>query len=264
MTERKLDGTTHVVLGNQKLQPQMQILVCDDDPIFLEQLLEKMRGFFISQNMRPVIHAFQKTEIISKSILKSCDIALLDIDLANQQSNGMDIARRLREVRKDAIIIFITNFIEYAPEGYEVQAFRYILKRDVDTSLLPYMQQALEQMRIFRKMLKIRVSGEIIPVPLEDIMYLEVQQHHVTVHLQAQNCAKDTNTYRFYGSLSDLEEDLEPQGFLRIHKCYLVNMRHIKKFQCHGALLDDGVLLRVSEKKYAEQKKKYLLWKSWK
>ncbi len=264
MNNPKLNSTTHVVLGNQQLQAKIQVLVCDDDPIFLEQLIQKTKSFLISQNLKPVIHAFPNAEMVRPSILKGCDIALLDIDLANQQSNGMDIARQLREVRKDAIIIFITNFIEYAPEGYEVQAFRYVLKREVHTSLLPYMQQALEQMRIFRKILKIRVSGEIISVPLEDIVYFEVQQHDVTVHLQTANCEKDTNAYRFHGSLSDLEQELEPQGFLRIHKCYLVNMRHVKKFQCREALLDNGVLLRVSEKKYAEQKKKYLLWKGWK
>lgn len=259
----KLNVTTNTVLDKQEsLNPIVRILVCDDDPVFLERLLHKMRGFFVSQNMIPVIHAFQKAESISKEILKSCDIAFLDVDLANQQYNGMDIARGLREVRKDAIIIFITNFVEYAPEGYEVQAFRYILKRDIQTSLVPYMQQALEQMRIFSKILKIRVNGEIVDVPLEDIIYFEVQQHIVTVHLGTE-IHKQKNKYCFYESLADLEQLLEPQGFLRIHKCYLVNMRHIKKFQCHEMLLDNGTLLRVSEKKYAEQKKKYLLWKGW-
>ena len=47
----------------------------------------------------------------------------------------------------------------------------------------------------------------------------------------------------------------------RTNKSYLVNMRRIKKYQCNEAELDNGQILRVSEKNYAENKKRYLLWK---
>ncbi len=70
-------------------------------------------------------------EEISTQILSSADIAFLDVDYSGKNYNGMDIARKLRSLRKDTVIIFVTNFIEYAPEGYEVQAFRYILKREI-------------------------------------------------------------------------------------------------------------------------------------
>ena len=63
--------------------------------------------------------------------------------------------------------------------------------------------------------------------------------------------------------IQDLEHQLEPKGFLRIHKSYLVNMRHLKKFQCREAVLSNGTVLRVGEKTYADKKKKYLLWKGW-
>ena len=62
-------------------------------------------------------------------------------------------------------------------------------------------------------------------------------------------------------SLSELEEQLEPKGFLRIHKSYLVNMAHLKKYQSQQAVLSDGTVLRVSARSYAAQKQKYLLWK---
>ena len=68
-------------------------------------------------------------------------------------------------------------------------------------------------------------------------------------------------TYRFYSSLANLEEHLATQGFLRIQKSYLVNMRRITKYQCNEARLDNGQTLRVSEKNYSENKKQYLLWK---
>ena len=173
----------------------------------------------------------------------------------------MDIARRLRTQRSDTVLIFVTNFIEYAPEGYEVQAFRYVLKRDIHSDLKPNLLLALKNLN--KETLPIQVNGEIINLALDEILYLEVQQHNVTAVMRQQTQDKKQKEYSFYASLSELEERLEPLGFLRIHKSYLVNMKYIKKFQCREALLTCGITLRVGEKSYAENKQKYLLWKGW-
>ena len=82
----------------------------------------------------------------------------------------------------------------------------------------------------------------------------------MTLKLTSEQKQKE---YTFYAALSDLEERLEPLGFLRIHKSYLVNMKHLKKFQCREATLDNGMTLRVGEKSYSENKQKFLLWKGW-
>lgn len=74
-------------------------------------------------------------ERIPDSILSGCDIAFLDIDFEGKRYNGIDIARRIRSKRKDAVIIFVTNYIEYAPEGYEINAFRYVLKSEISRKL---------------------------------------------------------------------------------------------------------------------------------
>lgn len=114
-----------------------------------------------------------------------------------------------------------------------------------------------------RESLQIQINGEVIDLPLENILFFEVQQHNITAHLQRSPLRKDIKTYSYYGSLTELEQKLEPRGFLRIHKSYLVNMKHLKKFQCREATLDNGMTLRVGEKSYAENKQKFLLWKGW-
>ena len=207
------------------------------------------------------IYTFTDAASVSEQILSGCDIALLDIDFDGAEYNGMDIARKLRSLRSDTVIIFVTNFIEYAPEGYEVQAFRYILKRDLEADLKVVLPLALKQLN--QETLPIQVNGEIIKVPLDDILYLEVQQHNVTVVTRRLTPDRKPKEYCFYATLSDLEGRLEPLGFLRIHKSYLVNMKHLKKFQCREATLDNGMILRVGEKSYAENKQKFLLWKGW-
>lgn len=241
--------------------PMLSILICDDDARMIATMRVTTESVLKEAEKKAKIHTFTDAACISEQIMSGCDIALLDIDFAGAEYNGMDIARKLRSLRSDAVIIFVTNFIEYAPEGYEVQAFRYILKRDMEVDLKAILPLALKQLN--QETLPIHVNGEIIKVPLDDILYLEVKQHNVTVVTRKMAVDRKPKEYNFYASLSDLEERLEPLGFLRIHKSYLVNMKHLKKFQCREATLDNGMTLRVGEKSYAENKQKFLLWKGW-
>ena len=71
------------------------------------------------------------------------DIALLDIDMG--ETNGIELARKLRASNENIVIIFITNFIQYAPEGFEVQAFRYLLKADLSAKLDSYFDSAVQR-----------------------------------------------------------------------------------------------------------------------
>ena len=238
----------------------IRVLICDDDAMFLDSLYDSVAAFLDDKQVKAKLHKFQFLEEISDQMMASCDIAFLDIDYNARNYTGMDIARRLRQFRKDAIIIFVTNFIEYAPEGYEVQAFRYILKRNLQSELKLYLQQAIDQLNTSRETVKIQVNGEYIDLPIEDVLYMEVMQHNVTVYVRK---GKSVKSYEIYSSLSELEERLADRGFLRIHKSILVNLRRITKFQSKAAVLDNGTTLRVSEKGYAENKKKYLLWKGW-
>ena len=257
MMERKGLETSCYLGGD----PMLSILICDDDTTVLTAIRATTEIVLKEFDKKARIHTFTDATSISQQILSDCDIALLDIDFDGAGYNGMDIARKIRSLRSDTVIIFVTNFIEYAPEGYEVQAFRYILKRDLLADLKAILPLALKQLN--QETLPIQVNGEIIKIPLDDILYLEVQQHNVTVVTRKLTAERKPKDYSFYATLSDLGERLEPLGFLRIHKSYLVNMKHLKKFQCREATLDNGIILRVGEKSYAENKQKFLLWKGW-
>lgn len=241
--------------------PMVRILICDDDRLFMSQLQSMIQEALDAASIKAKIHLYTHLEEIGYPILSSCDIAFLDVDLHQENYTGMDVARRLRSARPDAVIFFVTNYIEYAPEGYEVQAFRYVLKNEVQYKLIAYLKQALAERKKSRATIKIQVNGELIDIFLKDILYFESQQHKVVVHIQRSGDRKGIKQYVFYASLSQLEQQLEAQGFLRVHKSYLVNMKHIKKYQCNKMELVNGTTLNVSEKNYSQQKSKYLLWR---
>ncbi len=235
-------------------QKAFPIILCDDDPAFLRELQGELLRLFDKLNMRCDIRTFDCPAAVPEALLAGCSMAFLDIDFENDEGSGIDIARRLRQVNHQALLFFVTNYIDYAPVGFEVQAFRYILKRDRDEVLERYLLQAMEILAEEQEFLRLRDQDSVTDVPLKEIAWMEVMDHYVSIHAGA-------DSFVLNATLSNMERELEAHGFLRIHKSYLVNMAFIRKFRSRECLLADGTLLAVGEKNYPQQKQKYLRWK---
>ncbi len=241
----------------------IRVIVCDDDEVFLNNITRIVDDLLADKGICAKIHMYTDFQKIGFPILSSCDIALLDLDFDGQRYSGIDIARELRTVRPDAIIIFVSNYIEYAPEGYEVNAFRYILKKDIQQKISECISYAVEALAASRATLKIKINGEIIDLPLPKILYIESQLRLVDIHMLSTKPHIPGKVYSYYEKISNLEQQLDSHGFLRIHKSYIVNMKHIQRFQNKEVLLVDGTSLKVSDKDYSEKKKKYLMWRGY-
>lgn len=235
-------------------QNNINVILCDDDPGFLKSLHDEIERTFFRLNMVPEIIAFNSPVDITPEHAAKCDMAFLDIDFESEEQNGIDVARLLRQVNSHARLFFVTNYVDYAPTGYEVQAFRYILKRDLCGVLERYLLQAMENLAEGKETLRLRDQEQTIDLPLEQITYLEVLDHYVSIHAGEK-------VYTLGATLSSLEKELAAHGFLRVHNSYLVNMRFICKFRSRECLLTDGTALAVSAKNYSQQKEKYLMWK---
>lgn len=104
----------------------LHILLCDDDAIFTETLkrLIEAQPEFNRRYMQ--IECVHDPHALKKAAVQKADMIFLDIDMGDV--NGIALARQMRTIRKDAVLIFVTNYGEYAAEGYEVSAFRFLPK----------------------------------------------------------------------------------------------------------------------------------------
>lgn len=237
----------------------ISVIICDDDQQFAYSLKRDVESILREKQYQAKMFVCTCAADIGNELLESCDVAFLDIDFTGENYNGIDIAQLIRQKRNDATIVFVTNYIEYAPVGYEVQAFRYLLKDDISSKLFPCIEQILAHIREVKSTIKIPVDGEIMEFRVSEISFIEAFNHTLIIHVCVDSASE--KKYCCYSTLSKMEMELEDRGFLRLHKSFLVNMAHIKKLTYDNVTLKDGTTLRVSNKMYSDIKKKYMLWK---
>lgn len=235
---------------------KIHILLCDDDKDFLQRLTDVVTGQPLPPGVSACVTKSAHPAAITDQQLSQYQILFLDIDM--DERSGMDIARRVRELHLDTILIFVTNYPEFSIEGYEVRAFRYLMKQEMQQKLPLYFRDALAEIPHGKKELQFSVNAEPYRVAYKDILYLESRQRIVVLHTENPLQGED----RFYAKLEDLENELASDGFLRIQKSYLVNMAHIKKLNYDKVALSNGEELPVSQKHYAQIKIQYLGWKN--
>ncbi len=236
----------------------INVLICDDDECFLAVLKSSVSDILHGMGIPTAVYAYNRAEDITEANYQDCDIAFLDIDFKGETYSGMDIARTLRRHGSKAVIVFVTDYIQFAPEGYEVQAFRYILKEEIDSRLAPYIDQIIQYIRTTRKKLRIQTTEGSVELRTDDIYFVEAQGHIIIFHV----CDDNKREWLFFSAvtLARIESELIDLGFMRLHKSFLVNMAHIKKLTGEEVQLDNGTRLRVSKKMYPESRKRYMMW----
>lgn len=231
----------------------LHIVLCDDDGAFAAAFARRIEALpdYAPRTMR--LQVVQDPAALTDET--PCDLLFLDIDLGAE--NGIRVARRLRRTRPDTVLIFVTNYKEYAPEGYEVNAFRYLAKDELDAKLGPYFRAALAACRTRLRTVELVCDGEPVQLPLPKLVYIESRGHDQYLHLQGA----ERDGFVTHTTLNQLETLLADQGFLRLHKSYLVNMAWLDTLQSGGARLRTGETLPVSARSYRANKQRYLAWK---
>ena len=250
--QRHLSPGKYATIGGS----MVHILICDDDAVFAQDMAKKILALPAYSPKSMNVQCLTNVSAMSAGELTKFDILFLDIDLGDKK--GIELARTMRVHNAEAVLILVTNFSEYAPEGYEVDAFRYLPKAELDRKLPGYFSDALVVCRTRQRKVEIFCEGESMPVPVQALIYVESQGHEQLLHLTGWS-KKELYTRM---TMAQLEELLFPQGFLRIHKRFLVNMAYLQSLQSTGALLTTGKSLKASARNYRENQQKFVDWKT--
>lgn len=167
---------------------------------------------------------------------KGADILLLDIEMGRM--NGVELAKRLRQERDGAQIVFITGYPDFMAEGYEVFALHYLMKPVSYGKLRAVLDRAAENIAKAERRLCVTYDRRTDYVPLSQILYIEAQKQYVLIHAFGK-------TYRMKRSLAGLEEELD-EYFCKCQRSFCVNLRHVTQVKTGGVVLKNGEEIPIS------------------
>ena len=182
-------------------------------------------------------------------------LALLDVDL--ETTNGIALGRQLKQANPDVVLVYISAYLEFAPEGYTVHAFRYLLKRDIERTLPLCLEAVLADHARGGRTLTIHLGRSAVELPLDKIYYLESDLRKINVYGEEPHRI----LYTYYDKLTDLPDEVFENGFLRVGRSTVVNMQYIRQLRNYKVELQNGVELSVSRNGYAAIRSIYLEWK---
>lgn len=233
----------------------MLIAVCDDEKFYREKVQKLLENYLSGYKINYTIQLFSSgEEFLQENENKvKFDIVFMDINMSRM--DGIRTALQMRSVHSHTYIVLITAFIQYALEGYKVDAVRYIMKDTLDSALDECMDTILKKMQLSRINFSF-LEGEKW-LYTDNIFYVESQRHKAVFFYLDEKM----ENYHIYEKLDVIEERLSGYGFLRIHKSYLVNMKHICRISNYTVYLDNGEELSVPRLKYQAVKEEFVAFK---
>lgn len=205
------------------MESAVRVAIVEDSPSDRKLLRQNLSRYEAEKGLRFETEEFSDGEDLVTGYTAEYDLILLDIQMAFM--NGMQTARRVREMDEDVVILFITNAPQYAIEGYKVRAVDYILKPIAWFSFSESLTRALTGIRTRnRRFVTISLKDGRTRLSIDSICYVEVQNHQLIYNTPQ-------GRYVTKGTMRDAEEQLHAGPFFRSNRCYLVNLKYVETYQ---------------------------------
>ncbi len=242
----------------------MRVIVVDDETLARSILIEHLAKVPDVQVIGQAANGFEAVKLAEET---QPDLIFLDIQMP--KLSGFEVLELLGE--RAPAVIFTTAFDEYALRAFEVHAVDYLLKPVEPARLKEAVERAAERLRnrapqpsaqqlavaarppgkTLERVL-IRHEGRVHVLPLERIDYVEAQDDYLAF-------ASNGKRLRKQQTMSELETQLDPTRFVRIHRSFILNIERLARIDLYGkdswlAILSDGSKLPMSRTGHAKLK----------
>lgn len=209
----------------------IRCIIVDDEPLSLETLEAYIKDTPNLQLVAQCQDAFQALDILKK---QSIDLIFLDINMPKLSGISM-----LKSLEKSPLVIFTTAYSEHAVEGFELDAIDYLLKPFSFERFVKAVNKASDRLENNDKSktdyIMLKSDKKIYKIDLDDILYIQAYGDYVKV----VSTQKTVLTHR---TMKNMEENLQNEHFIRIHKSYIIAIKHIKVIEGNQVKINDEFL----------------------
>ncbi len=252
----------------------MRVVIVDDEPLGQRGVRARLAG---ARDVEVVAECATGREAVTAIETLSPDVVFLDIQMPDM--NGFDVLRRLPN-RVLPFVVFVTAHEQYALQAFEAQAVDYLLKpidddrfaatlararllstsqhlMDFDrriSAVLDHVQRS-ELRSKYRLRMVVKARNRTTIVPVTDIDWIAATRDYVTLHVGSKE-------HLVRQTIGSLEQELDPELFLRIHRSTIVQASRISELATlsngeYLVRLRDGTQLRTS-RSYGERLERWL------
>lgn len=243
---------SYVIMVQKGGNVMVHIAIVDDEPKQSEQLQSYLDRYREERGVEMKVTCFYDAEAFLQGYQPDLDLIFMDIQLPDR--DGMTLSKKLRETNHTVILIFVTNMVQMAVEGYSVDAMDFIVKPVSYYRLAASLDKARQKLAQNQGViLTIRTKSGIYCIDSNRLRYVETQVHHTIYHTT-------DGLYDAVGSLKKLEEQLAGESFARCNNGYLVNLRYVRAVNDETVLVGEDALRisRTRRKDFLRQLSDYL------
>ena len=222
------------------------IVILDDDPTSAEDLCETVERLLPENYLHRTITVTSFDELTSiLSAKERVDLLITDIVMPDGQPTGIDIVRRLFPPSSGTQVIYVSGYLDQALEVYPTNHLYFLLKPLDEEKLAEALALALSAVKRKKpSMLRIKVGHREQLIRASTIVYMSSNLRKVTIHCRERS-------FETYARLDDLIEQL-PDGFVRCHRSFVVNLAYVASLEDDTIELHDGTELPVSRRRAKE------------
>ena len=229
---------------------KIRTLIVDDEPLARSNLAVLLRA---DPEIGIVGECGSGEQALGEIRVANPDLLFLDVQMP--ECDGFDVLELLGKNLPPAIV-FVTAYDQYALRAFEAGALDYLLKPFDNARFELALSRAKQRIRLGRdrapklERVIIKNAGQISFVKISEIDWIEAADYYACLHVGARS-------HLLRRSLSDLEEDLDPNVFCRVHRSSIVNLERVRGLKVtpdgeYEVLLDTGTSVRLS-RRYRKQ-----------
>lgn len=226
----------------------MTICYCEDESAQAKAFAIKIDQWAKNKNIEVHADLFESAEeYLFKAEQNYYDVIFLDISMRGQ--NGMELARKIREKEKDVILVFVTSDASYVFDGYEVGAYRYLMKPVDEEKLCEILDYARKQKEVEEEnYILVKKDSQSVRINLKDIIYIEAQKHYVNL------CMENKESINIKIAFTELLQETQEKSdtILLTHRSYAVNIEKVVRIGRTECVLSDSSVIPVSRSFYKE------------
>ena len=210
------------------------VCICDDEPALRRELRNMLQQYSVHQELE-LFESSTIQELLGNT--SDYDVLFLDIRFDGEDA-GVEAAKQLRKKGSEAIIVFLTSLSQYAPNGYEADAFRYLLKPIQMDMLTATMDAAISKLEAKHFRLSVISDSGTVIIEAADISRIESLARRRVIHTENQKIETWETMAELYAKL--------PKGrFVYIQKGYVSNLDFIGQVKNNIVTLKNGEQLAL-------------------